>query len=381
MINTSESVDELAFYYNYFAINSLRKLFQVGDQVLTIDDLEFQRKINQLNISVLPDYYMDVLIDPKRSFSELETQLQEVYTQGGGNIIGTDIKFVPGGNGGNVAKTLAVLGAQTTFLTKTSKLGIKLLEHFLESLGVNLIADSNGSLASSVIFELASEKETKTNIMLSSAGSVAEFTSEMLTEEQWHALKNSTAIAITNAQNLELEDLTEQILENIPSKVFVSLDFSDLTPHQERIDGFREILLAHPKNPPDLIVGNETEFSLLARSEKDSFIEAGYSLSSDFPNIHFALHALNRSYLWKEGDLIASKGCFEINPLHVTGAGDAWHAGFLVGWHCGLSNEQVLGFANAVAGYQLSSGKIGNLDQIIRFMNETPTKNSLNRNG
>ncbi len=348
--------------------------------MFTINELEFQKKINQLKITVLPDYYMDVLIDPKRSFADLDNQFQEVYSRGGGNIIGTEIKFVPGGNGGNVAKTLAVLGSHTTFLTKTSKLGIKLLEHFLGSLGVNILAEPGGILASSVVFELSPDKGTKTNIMLSSAGTITKFTSEMLTEEQWNALRNSTVIVITNAQNLELEDLSAKILENISSDVFVSLDFSDLSPHQSRIGKFRELLLAHPKKSPNLIVGNETEFCLLAKNEEDSFMEAGYSLSSDFPNIYFALHTVTQSFLWKKGDLVASQGCFDINPLHATGAGDAWHAGFLAGWHCGLSNEQILQFANGVAGYQVSFGEIGTLGQIIQFMTETPVKEPLNKN-
>ena len=339
------------------------------------DELKIQRKVKELKISVLPDYYLDVLIDPKRPFSDLDTQLKKVFDRGGGNIIGTEVKFVSGGNGGNVAKTLAVLGVQTTFLTKTSKLGIKLMEHFLESLGVNLIADSDGSLASSVVFELSTEGDNKANIMLSSAGSVAEFSSNMLTEEQWQVLKSSHVIAITNAQNLEFENLTKQILTNIPPEIFVSIDFSDLTPHKSRIDGFRKIILSHPKNPPNLIVGNETEFCLLANNEKDAFLDAGYSLSSDFPNIYFALHTINYSYLWKRGELIASKRSFEIAPLHATGAGDAWHAGFLVGWHCGLAYEQVLEFANAVAGYLVShKEKIGSLNQIFRFIDETPVR-------
>jgi len=117
--------------------------------VKNIDELAFQKKINQLNISVLPDFYLDVVLDPKRSFSELDAQFQEVYTRGGGNIIGTEVKFIPGGNGGNVAKTLAALGSRTTFMTKTSKLGIKLLKEFLGPLGVKIIANSDGSLASS----------------------------------------------------------------------------------------------------------------------------------------------------------------------------------------------------------------------------------------
>ncbi len=340
--------------------------------MLTDDISEFQRRTSKLLVSVLPDFYIDVIIDPHRSFKELNKELQEVYARGGGNIIGTEVKFVPGGNGGNVAKTLARLGAETTFLTQTSDFGINVLEHFMTPLGIKLEATSSGNIASSVILELSSGKRDKSNIMLSSAGSVAGFSSSALTNEQWSVLRNSGIIALTNAQNLELEDLTEGILQNTPKEIIVSLDFSDLTPHLSRIDGFRERLLNHLTRPPNLVLGNENEFRLLAKLPKASAMEAGQALSSDFPEVFFALHTANQVYLWHRTHLLATQKCHLVNLQHATGAGDAWHAGFLVGWQVGLSYKDVLAFANAVAGYQLSRGEVGKLADILQFMKETP---------
>jgi hypothetical protein len=38
----------------------------------------------------------------------------------------------------------------------------------------------------------------------------------------------------------------------------------------------------------------------------------------------------------------------------------------------GLSYKDILAFANAVSAYQLNSGKIGSLEEVIQFMKETP---------
>jgi len=335
----------------------------------TINQLHSQ--ISELSISVLPDFYLDVIIDPKMPFKVLTDQVNSVYSRGGGNIIGTDVKFVAGGNGGNVAKTLAVLGVKTAFITQTSDFGKKLLEFFMEPLNIEVITSSPGKLASSVIFEIPTQENNKTNIMLSSAGSVSNFSYNSLTKEQLERLYQSQVIALTNAQNLKLEDLAEGILNNAPEDLFLSIDFSDLTPHLSRIENFRQRILNHANRRPQLIVGNENEFQLLSKESQSSITKTGQNLSNDFPDTHFAMHTAKKVYLWKEGELLASKECYQLqNIRQITGAGDAWHAGFLAGWQGGLQHEESLLFANAVASYQLSSGKIGSLNDIGQFIEQ-----------
>ncbi len=329
--------------------------------------------LSNFSVSVLPDFYLDVLIDPKKPFKVLTDQINSVYSRGGGNVIGTDVKFVAGGNGGNVAKTFAGLGVRTAFIAQTSDLGINLLNYFFKPLNIELVISSPGKLASSVIFEIPSEADNKTNIMISSAGSVGNFSYDSLTEEQLVRLYQSQVIALTNAQNLKLEHLAEGILQNAPKNLFVCIDFSDLTPHLSRIDSFRQRILNHEHRPPQLIVGNENEFQILAKDSNDSITKTGKILSKDFPDTHFALHTAKEVYLWKEGDLLASKKCYQLNIQHATGAGDAWHAGFLTGWQGGkLSYDDALLFANAVASFQLSSGKLGSLNDISQFIEQNP---------
>ncbi len=150
----------------------------------------------------------------------------------------------------------------------------------------------------------------------------------------------------------------------------VTVDFSDLSPHIHRIDEMKERILEH-MNHPDIIVGNETEFSILANESKNQPEKAIESLSSSYPSILFGLHMSNRSFIWKNAKQLADESCFKVQVQKTTGAGDNWHAGFITGWKLGFSLPQTAEFANAVAAYQISRGKIGSLSEIISFLNST----------
>ncbi|MFW9855549.1 MAG: carbohydrate kinase family protein [Candidatus Thorarchaeota archaeon] len=329
-----------------------------------------QRILKGENITVLPDFFLDVIINPHMSYKDLIEGIQEIYERGGGNLLGPRINYVFGGNGGNVAKTLGGLGAQTTFITKTSVLGKILVEHFLHPLGVSTYIDSTGEIASSVVLEIP-EGGQKRNVMLSWAGSVAQFSAKELTETQWEVLRASRLIAITNAQNQQLEGLTAKILSEISPNTGVSVDFSDLSPHLHRVKGFRERLLDHPVRPPSWVIGNETEIRILTQLSSGPAQAGIQNLSSEYPETSFALHTSREAQLWSGGEMMANVPCFKINVHRATGAGDAWHAGFLIGINLQLSHEDVLKVANATAAYQISTGNIGSLAQVVHFAQRT----------
>lgn len=328
-------------------------------------------RIKQLKMTVLPDFYLDIIVDPRMSYDQLIQEIQSVYSRGGGNLLGPDIQFIAGGNGGNVAKTLGGLGVPTTFLCETSKFGKQLVEFFLHPLGVKTLISTSGETASSIILEIP-HGSNKHNVMLCSSGSVTDFSSERLTPKQWSTLKKSHVIAITNAQNYQMENLVETILKEVPPSVIISVDFSDLTPHLQRIEGFRLQILEHPTRPPSFITGNETEFQLLAQKPNLTPEQAIHHLSITYPEIMFGLHMANKVEIWNDGEQLANEPCFKISVLKATGAGDSWHAGFLTGWQLGLSIPETAVFANAVAAYQISTGKIGTLEDVINFAASTP---------
>ena len=79
----------------------------------------------------------------------------------------------------------------------------------------------------------------------------------------------------------------------------------------------------------------------------------------------------NRSFIWKTAEQLADESCFKVHVQKTTGAGVNWHAGFITGWKLGFSMSQTAEFANAVAAYQISRGKIGSLSEIMSFLNST----------
>jgi hypothetical protein len=86
--------------------------------MLSIDFKTAFNRTKQLKMTVLPDFYLDIIIDPRMSYIQLIQEIQSVYSRGGGNLLGPDIQFIAGGNGGNVAKTLGGLDVPTTFYVK-----------------------------------------------------------------------------------------------------------------------------------------------------------------------------------------------------------------------------------------------------------------------
>jgi sugar/nucleoside kinase (ribokinase family) len=338
--------------------------------MLSIDYEKVYNTIKRLKMTVLPDFFLDVIVDPRMSYKQFIREIQAVYSRGGGNLLGPEARFIPGGNGGNVAKTLAGLGVSTTFICETSLLGKQLIEFFMHPLGVKTFISTSGDMASSIILEIPHGLD-KHNVMFSASGSVADYSSKKLTPDQWNILKESHTIAICNAQNYQMEDLVETILQEISPSITVSVDFSDLTPHLPRIDGFRNRILDHPTRPPSFIVGNETEVQLLAREPNKTPEKVMQLLSSEYPEIIFGLHMASKSEIWKNGEQLSNEPCFKISVLNATGAGDSWHAGFLTGWQLGLSIPETTIFANAVAAFQISTGRIGTLENIISFAAST----------
>jgi sugar/nucleoside kinase (ribokinase family) len=337
--------------------------------MLLNDLIDLQEKLKKLKMTVLPDFFLDVLVNPNMSYEELMQGINLTFSRGGGNFLGPEVSFVEGGNGGNVAKTLAGLGIPTTFIAESSTLGKELIEFYFHPLGIRTQISTKGTLASSVIFEIPSEKGTN-NVMLSSTGSLTNYGANKLTKDQWDILKDSDVVAITNAQNLHMEDLVENILGNIPASTSVSIDFSDLTPHLHRIDGIIERIFDH-SNPPEIIVGNEIEICQLAKEQLDRPDKAIKLLSASYPSILFGLHMAHKAEIWKNNELLAEEPCFKVQVQKTTGAGDNWHAGLIIGWKLGFPMEQTAEFANAVAAYQISTAKIGSLEDIISFIKST----------
>lgn len=339
----------------------------------------FSKSLTQSNkvVTVLPDFFLDIIVDPNYSYAEFMDLTQNTYDRGGGNIIGPAIDFLPGGNAGNVVLTTNNLGMKTYFMGETSELGLMLIEFFFKRKGVYPIFTTNGELASSFILEFK-ENSNKINIMASSSKSIRNFGPDKLTDEQIKAILESNFIAITNFQNSKLLELIDYIFNITRSMQIISIDFSDLTPHVKRVSEIYDLFKKHADRE-FIVCGNETEISLLGNpllANEDFNLENTMKiLSSTFPNIFFCLHTTSYSQISFSSKIFRKIKTKKLAKLkRITGAGDSWHGGLING--ISLANKSslslitsdewynILLYANFVAGYWVFKGKPGSLQEI-----------------
>src|SRR5512139_1058556 len=92
----------------------------------------------ELDVVVLPDFFLDRLITLEKTPSEFTTTVTEIASRKGGSVDGVPQKDIRGGNAINVASALAKLGVKVTPIVCTSQLGVKLLTLYLKPLGIDL---------------------------------------------------------------------------------------------------------------------------------------------------------------------------------------------------------------------------------------------------
>lgn len=339
--------------------------------MLNINEEQLIKIIKKKKFTVLPDFFLDIVIEPNMSYPQLINKINTTFNRGGGNIPGSVIEIVMGGNACNVAQALGCLGCLPSFISETSALGYHLLEFEMRKLGVRIIVSTTGTLASTVIFEIPNSGE-KNNVMFNSPGSLPDYSPDKLTTNQWKILQDSSCIVITNIQNQFFESLVQSILDEIPSSTFVSIDFSDLTSHQKRIPNIiKEIFISGSKTP-SMIVGNENEIKILNKSLKSSPKVAVRQLSYDYPEILFGLHMTRSGELWLSGELLNKQASYQVEVKRSSGAGDAWHAGLLLGLQGNLSYENALNLANSSAGFKIANNRYGSLKDIVLMTQMIP---------
>ena len=127
---------------------------------------ELMRNLKNKKIVLMPDFFLDHLLCWPKSLDELINSLEGVAGRGGGNIR-ADQDVVLGGGAAKVAWVLSFLGVKPVLLTRTSSLGLKLLEHFLDGRADLSMVRDDGELALTAALETS-----EANVMFNSTGSV-----------------------------------------------------------------------------------------------------------------------------------------------------------------------------------------------------------------
>lgn len=325
------------------------------------------------HVVTLPDFFLDHFVRVP-SWAETLPRWQAVHERGGGNVITPDQHFQAGGNAANTALALARLGVRTHLVARTSSFGKLFLAQTLGAHGVDLQhVKDDGQLSVTTAMEF--QEGRPANVMLSDPGSLAQYGPECLDKNDWTLLHAADFVLLANwSQNRRGTALVEAVSKTARR---IMLDTGDMSHRMNELGDLHDRLL--PLEDLDIYALNENELRLLVGRDMergDDERAAARLLHGKRGNGLIDLHtAAFASSFGPFGEVTVPT--FRLEPLRVTGAGDAWNAGDILGHLAGLPPEDRLALANTVAGLYIS-GKDGlapTLPDVIRFLESTPKLN------
>jgi ribokinase len=315
-------------------------------------------KLKQLSIVgsivVMPDFFVDRIIRLESKENLFDT-LTEKAKLGGGSIRGIPTKDVKGGNAVNIAYCLAKLGAKVSLFTVAGELGTTMIRQAFSQFGDKVtLRIASGRTGLTTAFEFPHE-DTRVNVMVSDIGDNSNFGPERISAEADMAiLKNSDGVMVVNwASNLKGTELAEFSFKNSPS-AFHFLDPADI---ETRKHDFRDSL-GKLASLTDCLSINENECKSLADALGfGRLLGPGYSAEeveavtkkiAEKVGISTDLHT-RIGAAWSNGKESTFVYTIKVEAKTLTGAGDSWDAGDIVGYLAGLNPQQRLLFANCCA--------------------------------
>ncbi len=331
-------------------------------------------RLGDLRAVVLPDLFVDHMI-PVESMSQLQSGLQRVLAQGGGNVLLPGQRLKLGGNAANTAHALARLGVPTTLVCQSDGVGRLLWENATKGLP----ADHQGVMevphpSTTVALEVAEESA---NLMLSDPGPLARLHPKDLDERVWSWIQQADLVAVTNwAQTLEhgTRLLADVVRHAKKADTFSFLDTGDpahrgasaraLLDEKEIFEG----LDAWGLN------GHEARFFagfLLDEDPGRIDLDAAAAALGRHTAGRIDIHS-HQDAITIEHDETVRVPAFPVDPQHRTGAGDAWNAGNLTGTLLGLDPVHRLTLAHATATLTLTGNTSGppRMKHVIAWLKE-----------
>jgi len=328
------------------------------------------REFREVNVVVMPDFFLDRLVSLKSDLEIVSKNLAEVTKRKGGSIDGIEQTELRGGNAINTASALAQLGVKSTPIVCTNKLGLQFIRFFFRRRGINLshtkILDK---LSTTTALELETENG-KVNVMLRDLGSLADFGPHHLTRDDFKVIEDADYVCVFNWAGTRRfgTELARTVFGHVKAKGKgkTYYDTADPTANQERIPELvRNVLQSRCV---DILSVNENEAICYASTLSDEAKELRKSLP--FSNLAMESARILAAHLSARVDLhttsfsatFTKKGetvvpAFQVPVLRATGAGDAWNAGNILGDAYELSDGCRLALANAVAAYYISDLK------------------------
>jgi ribokinase len=344
-----------------------------------------QKKPIECKVVVLPDFFLDRLINLNWNASEFSGLIADVAKRKGGSIDGIHQTDIRGGNAINVASALANLGAKVTPIVCTSEFGLQQIKYHFKDTSIDtshIKVYGKASITTALEFK---NKNEKTNVMLRDLGALADFGPANLNESDYAVIEDADYTCLFNwAGTLKFGTALAQAVfgrAKTKGKGKTYYDTADPTPKSGAIAELMETVLK--PNQVDIISLNENEAIIYAalldetlndKKEHLEFaelaMEAARILAKHLP-ARIDLHTTVFSATLK-GKTEVVVPTFKVKVLRATGAGDAWNAGNILGDRNGLSDGCRLMLANAVSACYLSDpeGKHPTKSKLSMFLRD-----------
>lgn len=344
-----------------------------------------KQQIKTCKVVVLPDFFLDRLINLEWDVSEFYRLVTDVTKRKGGSLDGISQTDLRGGNAINVASALDSLGAEVTPIVSTSQFGLQQINYHFKNSSIDtshVKIAGKASLTTAMEFKNKSEK---TNVMIRDLGALADFGPANFDESDYSLIESSDYICLFNwAGTLKFgTSLAQTIFDRVrrKGKGKTYYDTADPNPNVAGISDLMEKVLKTDK--VDILSLNENEAITYANLLDESLnegrarfefselaMEASRVLAKWLP-ARIDLHTTAFSATFK-GKMEVVVPAFKVEAFRATGAGDAWDAGNILGDHNGLSDECRLMLANAVAACYLSNpdGLHPNKEKLSSFLRD-----------
>jgi ribokinase len=299
-----------------------------------------------LAVVCLPDLFLDHVIELPE-IDEAEETIRRIHSQGGGKVLDVPQQVIPGGNAANAAHALARLGLEVDLAGRTSQRGKAFFQCTIARDGVGLsLVREDGELAATSVLAYGAEG---TNVMLNDPGSVEGYGPEDLREADEQAIRAADAVLVGNWASMT-EHGTELVRHVVDvadgADTWTYLDAADPSRREDR----DELVAALADVPLDVWAMNDAEVELFSG---EAGLEAGAQALAERTGARVDVHSGETAVSARSG-VVAEAETFDVEPRHLTGAGDAFNAGNLVGDLLGLDPGERLRLAHAVAAATIS---------------------------
>ncbi len=261
----------------------------------------------------------------------------------GESVIGSSVKFGPGGKGSNQAVAAKRAGADVTMITKVGKDFLsRILYDFYkeEGIGLDYVFESDTAETGSAVIEI--NEATGENRIIVITGANSEITGEeVLSAEKEFAASD---IILTQLESSDISVIEAKRLAKKYNKPIII----NTAPMRAVPDDFFEGV--------DYITPNETEAEFFSgvhvETIDDAKLAAKKLLEKGVKNVIITLGKNGAFYT--NGTMEYHVPALLVKPVDTTGAGDSFNGGFAVGIAEGMDVLSAMRFANCLASLKVT---------------------------